>query len=334
MALPKQVQQQMDQVSDLEQQLYGDETETTPETTVSTVVEPEAEQGIEEVAPVEPEATDTPDASTTEAEPNKPDGEDLWKQKYKTLQGMYDAEVPRLHSQVKDLSGELETLKNQVLENQKAADAAEQQAAHEARTNLVTDDDRQEFGDELIEVQRKVAREETADLIARFEALESENAQLKQQLDDTGARVVTASFEQRLAQLVPDFAEVNVDQRWINWLNEEDPMLRGPRMTAAQAAYAEGDADGVAHFVKLFKESLQPVVTEGSGRTQELENQIQPSTTGASTAPQPQSGVLTDADVRTMFTKVMNLNAAGRLDEARKLEAEIDAAYQEGRVVP
>lgn len=328
MALPKQVQQQINEVSDLEQQLYGDDTAATPETTVSTVVEPEAEQ---EVPAGESEVVDD---STAEVEPTKPDGEDLWKQKYKTLQGMYDAEVPRLHSQVKDLSGELEALKNQVLESQKAADAAEKQAAHEARVNLVTDDDRQEFGDELIEVQRKVAREETADLIARFEALEAENAQLKQQLDDTGARVVTASFEQRLTQLVPDFAEINVDPRWINWLNEEDPMLRGPRMTAAQAAYAEGDAEGVAHFVTLFKESLQPVDTEDSGRTQELENQIQPSTSGASLPPQNQPGTLTDADIRTMFTKVMSLNAAGRLDEARKLEAEIDAAYQEGRVVP
>ena len=328
MALPKQVQQQINEVSDLEQQLYGDDTAATPETTVSTVVEPEAEQ---EVPADESEVVDD---STAEVEPTKPDGEDLWKQKYKTLQGMYDAEVPRLHSQVKDLSGELEALKNQVLESQKAADAAEKQAAHEARVNLVTDDDRQEFGDELIEVQRKVAREETADLIARFEALEAENAQLKQQLDDTGARVVTASFEQRLTQLVPDFAEVNVDPRWINWLNEEDPMLRGPRLTAAQAAYAEGDAEGVAHFVTLFKESLQPVDTEDSGRTQELENQIQPSTSGASLPPQNQPGTLTDADIRTMFTKVMSLNAAGRLDEARKLEAEIDAAYQEGRVVP
>jgi hypothetical protein len=329
MALPKQVQQQINEVSDLEQQLYGDDTAATPETTVSTVVEPEAEQ---EVPAGESEVVD--DDSTAEVEPTKPDGEDLWKQKYKTLQGMYDAEVPRLHSQVKDLSGELEALKNQVLESQKAADAAEKQAAHEARVNLVTDDDRQEFGDELIEVQRKVAREETADLIARFEALEAENAQLKQQLDDTGARVVTASFEQRLTQLVPDFAEVNVDPRWINWLNEEDPMLRGPRMTAAQAAYAEGDAEGVAHFVTLFKESLQPVDTEDSGRAQELENQIQPSTSGASLPPQNQPGTLTDADIRAMFTKVMSLNAAGRLDEARKLEAEIDAAYQEGRVVP
>jgi hypothetical protein len=33
-----------------------------------------------------------------------------------------------------------------------------------------------------------------------------------------------------------------------------------------------------------------------------------------------------------MFKKVTELGVAGRVDEARKLEAEIDAAYTQGRV--
>jgi hypothetical protein len=33
-----------------------------------------------------------------------------------------------------------------------------------------------------------------------------------------------------------------------------------------------------------------------------------------------------------MFKKAVDLGAKGRVDEAAKLEAEIDAAYREGRV--
>ena len=106
-------------------------------------------------------------------------------------------------------------------------------------------------------------------------------------------------------------------------------------MAAAQEAYAQGDAEGVAHFVRLFKESNQPVETPEPVTNTELESQIQPSTAAAATPPTStaKGNVLTDVDVRQMFNRVMQLNAAGRTEEARKLEAEIDAAYQQGRVV-
>jgi hypothetical protein len=40
----------------------------------------------------------------------------------------------------------------------------------------------------------------------------------------------------------------------------------------------------------------------------------------------------TTRDVEKMFLKVKDLNIAHKYDDAKKLEAEIDAAYMEGRV--
>lgn len=327
MPLPKQVQNQVLELDELEKQLYGNAEPADPDKPVAKVVAPEAQQT--------PDAPTPEPATEPESEPAKDQDEaKVWKQKYKTLQGMYDADVPRLHQQVKELTASLEQLKASISEKDKQAEQAQEEAKYERLKNLVTDEDRQEFGDELIEVQRKVAREETAELYKQLEAVKVENAKLRESLERTGSQVTQSSFEQRLISLVPDFNQVNVSPAWIKWLDERDPLLRAPRRVVAEKAYAEGDAEGVAHFVKLFKDALKQAEPEKKAVTQELESQIQPSkSTSSPTTPSPKGAIYTNDQVRQMFVKVTQLNKMGKLDEARKLEAEIDSAYMQGRVV-
>lgn len=328
MALPKQVQEQADQADALQLELYGDKQTTESSVTTASVVTPDAQQQAD------PAPTPAPAPATEPAsKPDAPEDTTDWKQKYKTIQGMYDAEVPHLQGKVKNLTDTVSELTEKVSELTSKLRERDTTAAVESRRNLVTDDDRREFGDEMIDFARKVAREETAELVAQLEASSAEIAELKQRLSETGEQVVTASFEHRLAQLVPDFAQVNVDRKWIEWLNEVDPMLRGPRMTAAQAAYAQGDAEGVAHFVRLFKESQQPAESPIHAPSTELESQIQPATAAAEApSASPKGQQYTDADIRRMFKRVMELNVAGNTEAAKKLEMEIDSAYREGRV--
>jgi hypothetical protein len=104
-------------------------------------------------------------------------------------------------------------------------------------------------------------------------------------------------------------------------------------MTVAQDAFNKGDVAGVAHYVAMFKQTLAPVEPTKS-KTEELERQIQPNrTTTATNAVQPTGKILTNKDVEGMFQKAADLSARGKLEEARKLEAEIDLAYMENRVV-
>lgn len=339
MAIPKQVQEQLDAAEALEKQMFGEQAPSDPEKPVAEVVKTEAEQQADPQPKVEtPEEAPKPvEAKEETPEPKeKPvrsdDDPAYWKQKYKTLQGMYDADVPRLNSQLKDLTGELDALKATVGKAQEEAEAAKAQAEHERQKNLITDEDRQEFGEDLIEVQRKVAREELADFVQQIEALKTQNAQLQERLEQTGTEVTTASFEQRLERAIPGFSELNSSPEWIEWLNEVDPMLRAPRMVAAQKAYTQGDVDGVAHYVKLFREATE-AAPEPKKESQELENQIQPPRSASPQAtPQAKGNVYSTADIQQMFKRVTELGVAGRVDEARKLEAEIDAAYTQGRV--
>ena len=324
MALPRQVEAQLKELEALEKQLA--------EGNAPSPADPPQDPPADPAELAQPVETPPPAPEPPKEEPPKPTepqvSEETFQQRYRTLKGMYDAEVPRLHAQVKELTSRVEQL-------QRAAEAPKPApAAPETPTKLVTDADVQAFGEDLIEVQRKVAREVASEFRKELDELKGENAKLREQLTATGTQVSEASFEQRLHRLVPDFDALNTDSKWIEWLNEIDPMLRGPRKNAAQHAFNTGDAEGVAHYVELYKSSFAPPPAPAD-KSEELARQVQPNRRAASSSqPVPQGRTYTSADIDQMFKKVAELGNRGQIEESKKLEAEIDAAYMEGRVTP
>ena len=317
MALPRQVEAQLRELEALEKQLTDAQNPAPADPTPNPAEPPQDPQPAPaEPKPVEPTPTPTEPVVA----------EEKWEQKYKTLKGMYDAEVPRLHADLRDLKAQVDNLR-------KASETKPVEPVKPAvAEKLVTDADVEAFGSDLIEVQRKVAREVAAEFRGELDAMRAENEKLREQLTSTGTQVSEASFEQRLYRMVPDFEAVNADPKWIAWLNEVDPLLRAPRATVAQQAFNRGDAEGVAHYVAMFKKSVAPVEPTAD-KTEELERQIQPNRSATSTPPTSQKGkVYTNADIEKMFRKATDLGVKGRVDEAKKLEAEIDAAFMEGRV--
>jgi hypothetical protein len=316
MALPKQVQDQIDAVEAYEKQLIESQTP------VSTEPDPQQAEPNSEPAP---ESADSKPVET-KPEPTEPAvAEETWQQKYKTLKGMYDAEVPRLHSDIRELKSQMDKF-------QRAAEAPKPETKPAKAEKLVTDADVEAFGSDLIEVQRKVAREVAMEFRGELDAMKAENDKLREQLNATGNQVSEASFEQRLHRMVPDFQNVNVDPKWIAWLNEVDPLLRAPRLSVAQEAFNRGDAEGIAHYVGMFKKTIAPVEQTPS-KAEEIARQVQPNRSAASAPPASQKGKMyTDRDIQNMFKKAVELGSKQQHEEARKLEAEIDAAYRDGRV--
>jgi len=311
MALPRQVEEQLKELEAIEKQL-SDAQNPKPQEPAPEPTEPEKVEQQPEVKPEKP------------VEPEVP--EETWQQKYRTLKGMYDAEVPRLHSQVKELSSRMEQVQREMA-------APKQEVKPATKEKLVTDADVQAFGEDLIEVQRKVAREVASEFRDELDTMRAENNKLREQLTATGNQVSEASFEQRLHRLVPDFQEINVDPKWMAWLDEVDPLLRAPRKTVAQEAFNRGDAEGVAHYVGMFRGGAKPV-EQTNTKAAELERQIQPNRSASSASiGSPKGATYTDSQIQKMFLKSATLASSGKLDEAQKLEAEIDAAYREKRVI-
>jgi len=344
MALPKQVQAQLAEVEELEKQMEARKRGEKPSSD-----EPKGDQGEDETPddsqadteasnsdePAKRESKQSDDAKPSDKSPT--DVADDFQQKYNTLRGKYDAEVPRLHQQVRDLTEQLDQLRKQVSEKPKQS---EEPTKPKEKVSYVTDADRQEFGEELIDVQRRVAKEVAQEYEDRLEAQQKVIDELRSQVDNTGSQLGEMSFAQRLHQLVPDFAQIDNDERWIAWLNEYDPMLRGPRRVQAKAAFDAGDAEAVAHYVNLFKESLsdtqkqEPSSEEKQTRQAELEKQVSPNRSANSQSKNTgrEAKVYTERELGKAWEKIRVLNTRGQYDDAAKLEAEITAAYLEGRV--
>jgi hypothetical protein len=318
MALPKQVEQQMREVEEMERQLQPvAETETGEQPT---------DAGTEAIAEAAPQA----EASNV-VELKKP--EEDWQQKYRTLDGKYNAEVPRLHHQVKELSNQVQALITQ-LEDAKKPAAREE--THEA---LVTANDEEAFGKDLIDVQRRVAKEVMREYVTplqkELQARDAKIAQLEQQMTKTGGEVTTMSFEQQLARAVPDFDAINTDPKWIAWLDEVDPFTRKPRRSYAEYVYNQGDVAEVSQLVKFYKESTgvdQQTAAQHQRQT-ELNRQVQPTRTASSSSVAPAGArVYTEAEMSRLWDKVRQMNVAGKYEEAKKLDTELSDALIHGRI--
>ena len=151
MALPAQVRKQAEAVNKLYEELnvdtdgQGTEAEAGSESVEDTGAEREADSGQEQ-APA-PKAEEQPAGDNTEK---------TLEQKYKTLQGMYNAEVPRLHTEKRELNNRVQQLE-QLIASMNATPAQEQAPMEK----LITEQDMEDYGDS-IEVMRRVFREETA----------------------------------------------------------------------------------------------------------------------------------------------------------------------------
>ena len=317
MALPKQVQAQLAEVEEYEKALEAQQNPQAAE------MDTEAEVGTEAEAAPPSDKVEPADTSPTDVE------EETFKQKYATLLGKYDAEVPRLHQQVRELNGELGQIRKDI-----AAKPVEPTKSKE-KVSFVTDEDRAEYGEELLDVQRRVAQEVSQDYEDRLERQDAVIAKLQEKLASTGSQVGEMDFSQRLQQAVPDWSQIDNDERWVAWLNEHDPMLRGQRRVLAQAAFDNGDVDAVSDYVKLWKTSLGEPDAAKQNRKTELEKQVAPNRSASSTRTQSaaqNSKIYSTREVDNAWTKVRTLNTRGQYAEAEKLEAELTVAYMEGRV--
>ena len=316
MAMPKQVQAQIAEIEAYEKALEAQQNPHTEE------LDTETEVVAEVAASTKPEKAKPADTSPTDVE------EETFKQKYKTLTGKYDAEVPRLHQQVREMTEVTKQLQAQL-----QALKVEPTKPKE-KVSLVTDADRAEFGEELLDVQRRVAREVSEEYSGRLEQQDAVIQKLQDDLAATGSQVGEVGFSQRLNIAVPDFPQIDNDERWVSWLNEHDPMLRGPRRDQAQQAFDAGDVEAIAHYVSLWKETLA-APADARPNQAELEKQVAPNRSANSVRTQStaqNSKVYSPRDADRAWEKVRTLNTRGQYAEAEKLEADLTVAYMEGRV--
>lgn len=329
MVLPRRIQKEAEEAERIQQELYGDDGEQSPEEPETTVEESEDEvigESEEETLEVEAQPVSSKDDDEDAA---------LWKQRYKTLQGMYDAEVPRLHQQLKTATQEIEELRAQIqsIKESSQEDPDEGDVA-------VTESEIEAYGPELVDLQKRVARQVLREAESKWE---QEREFYKQKISELEAALGNVSstvestvqerFLSQLTQLVPNWETINEDQRFLQWLDQVDAMTGLKRKEILDDAVAKADVGRVAAIFNAFSGPSQAAPKKSSGKDA-IERQIVPRKR-QSTATTTQSGsdqrVFTTAEIDQFYLDM----ARGRVSakDAARIEKEINKALEDGRIV-
>ena len=306
MALPSQVQQQLDMAESTLQRLNG-------------VAEAPAPAPVEVIPAAAPAAPASP---PVEAAPPKP-VVDEFRQKYLSLQGVHRSFEDKIRN----------------LERTNAQIAADLEAAREARNKTpepVNPQDAEVFGQDMIEMVQRVAETMFGSAAKAIDARLSALEQRQEGTAQVVAKTAEEAFYERLAAAVPDYAAINVDEGFLAWLGEEDGVSGAPRQNALTAAGNALDAARVAKVFLAFKASQAPAETPPPAKPSaaaQLAKQVTPSSVTTPSVRPAAKNTFTVAEVQSFYRDVQSGKYRGREDEAVRLEATINQALAEGRIV-
>lgn len=329
MSVPEQVRKQTKAVQDLYQDLVGDGEPTGAPTT----------QEKPTAAVPDGSNKDEPQALEPTEPGNNGQDEETYAQKYRTLQGMYNSQVPALNAQVKDLEQRLQQTQQLLATMQQASPAAPAPTATPPQS-LLTDVEREEYGDS-IDVMRKVSQEMVAPYQTEIDRLKTVIQQMQghvlpqvEQLSQQQAHSSEQRFWEQLVALVPDWRDINNNQDFQTWLLEIDPLTGMARQTYLDDAQAKLDANRVAGFFTSWVNSTRSTAQPTDPQTpSELERQIAPGRGRATPAPQGgDEKTYTTADITKFYSDVRTGKFKGREEERGRIERDIFAAQAEGRI--
>ena len=305
MALPDSVQKAADYADALEQQMTGQ------------VVPAQPTVGESQQAPVE---TEPMNAGTEQPAQGLPEGDlEKLRSKYSSLRGKYDAEVPRLHSQNKELESRIQ----QLLEENKTLRG---EIASSQPKAFLTEKDTETFGADMVDVMRRAAKEEASKYAEEAASLKSQVQQLQQQLQQTASASAAASddmFFAALSQEYPAWGEQNSDKGFLDWLNTPDPVYGFLRNNALQDAFAKRDVHAVAGIFKAYRDQ--------NSQANPLERQVTPAHTRGAAPTGANARTWTSAEIHDFYEKWRRQEIPE--EQARQLEKEINDAVAAGRVV-
>ena len=311
-ALPKQIQAQLDQADALQAEL---DAAAAPQ------------EGNPEAAPAATQPNlqlvEPPEQSTQVTQPEYA----VLEQRFRVMEGKYKAEVPRLIEQNRALSEQLD----------RALAALENKAKETPPdAKLVTDADIEAYGDDLVDMVRRAAREEFKALSEAFAAkLDQRFGDVAAKADRAEKQVVkseAAKFWEAIHLAHPDFETVNVDPRWDAFLDSNVPGTRFTRRAVADDALNRFDAGVVVEQLAAFKDSIGVGKSAPQTRAKpNLNSQVAPSSSRSST---PQADGASRIWTGKEYADALDHRNGQRMsrEDYEALIAEAEKALAEGRV--
>jgi hypothetical protein len=321
MALPKAVQKQADEVAAYDEAMK--EAAAAAAAQPSQPENPEPQQPTLQV--VEPPQSTASEPATPPVEPRRDDGQ--WEQKYRTLQGMFARETQSLRDALRESNARIDAL--QAKQQQPATPA-------EPKARLVTEQDSEAFGADLIDMARRVAREEFGEreqaYIAKIEAL----TQQVGQVHETQHASSRDQFFGALAARFPNWEAVQASEPCQKWLGSKVPganfLWNDVLVDAAEKLDAARAIEVFTAYAQTQPRAPQPA--PASGRRSELSRQVTPAKSGGPALTPTEKRTYTAKEYEAESMQIVRLMKAGRHDEAKLIEDELNAALLEGRLKP
>jgi hypothetical protein len=314
--LPEQIRKQIDAAQSLVDTQYGKKPAGD-----ANVTDVEPKPAAEAVAPVK--AQETP--------PVEDENSMTYAQRWRSLNGIVQSEKNRnsvLEQQVQQLQQVLSTLQTQPVTSM-------------ANSQFLTPQDTADYGDDMVNVMRRAAREELKDFAGAVGSIKHDIDALRQvvpavqRLAQDNQQSAQERFFGALARAVPDYEQINANPQFHSWLLTADPMTDILRQTYLADAQRSGNVDRVANIFNTWK-SLSG--TQGQTQTRvnpraELERQQAPSRNLASTPAENSGRIWDPAEITALYADKTRGKYAGKEAEFKALEADIFKAQQEGRIV-
>jgi hypothetical protein len=305
MALPTKVQQQLDMAESTLQ-------------LINAAAEAPAPAPVE----IQPAEAPAPVSATVEVAPAKP-AVDEFRQKYLSLQGV--------HRSFEDKIRNLERNNAQI-----AADLERAQRAPEKALQETNPQDAENFGQDMVEMVQRVAETMFG---SAAKAIDARLQAIEQRLEGTAqviAKTAEETFYERLAAAVPNYAAINTSDDFLLWLGEEDGISGMPRQNALTAAGEVLDAARVAKVFLAFMGSQAPAEPASPAKPSaaaQLAKQVTPSSASAPSVRPPAKNTYTVAEVQSFYRDMQSGKYRGQEAVAAQLEASINQALADNRIV-
>lgn len=263
-----------------------------------------------------------------------------WHHRYLSMKGRFEQSQVTLGSmqeQMSQLGDELQRTQQMI---QRPQQQPQQQQPQPQR--LVTDQDVQTYGPELLDFIKRASREAVAPDLHNV-------TQQTRQVSQTLAKQGTAGLYQQMDAQVPSWKEINVNPRFRSWCRSPDVYSGQIRGKLLNAAFQAADAPRVVAFFQGF---LNEEVATGQVSGQQPQPQGDPPAprqaalsldalaapgrakpaTGESPASSADKPVFTRAQISAFYSKPVRDSYIGREADRRRDETAIFAAQKEGRV--
>ena len=300
--------------------------------------EPEKKPEAVAEKPAEKPAEAAPPAEKP-AEPAAP--EESWEHKYKSIKGRFDRVQPQLQAQAEQIAN----LQQVIAGMQKAPPVP---AAAPSPADLGMDEqplhtaaERENFGDEFLDVVGKKAKEQFSPEVKH---LKTQLAALQQKLDAVTGTIVQDARAKLIATMdekCPSWRELNNDENFLAWLRLQDPFSGAIRHELLKAAFEQNNAPRVLAFFNGFLSeeaatapapAAEPDLPEAPASKVSLEALAAPGRAKTAANPPAEKPVFNRAQIAAFYADKSAGRYRGREAEAAAFEKQIFEAQKEGRI--